>query len=189
MHAVVSALHLDDFVAPGEAARDPYGVHGRLGSAAAKTHLLHRKALADLLRQVVLQGVRHAVHGAGNQPLLHRGNHRRVAVPGHQRAEAKVEIDVLVAIEIVNVGSLGVFHKQRPGLVTAEVAGYAQRHARFGALERGLRTRGTCFKAGKFFLEKVVHGNHPLPRGRSIVRRAGRMQLDLDAICACRKML
>ncbi len=75
--------------------------------------------------------------------------------------------------------SLGVFHKQGPGLVTAEVAGYAKRHARFGPLERGARTGGTGFKIGEFFLEKGVHGIHPLPRGRSIVNgaRNGRVRL------------
>ena len=174
VHAVVGALHLDDLVAAGKAARDADRVHGHFRTAAAKAYLLHREALANLIRQVVLQGVRHAVHGAGDQPLLHRGDHRRMAVPGHQRAETKIEIDVLIAIEVVNVASLGIFHKQGPGLVTAEVAGYAKRHARFCPLERSARAGGTGFKAGEFFLKKVVHGILPLPRGRSIVKRAGR---------------
>ena len=172
VNTVISAFHLDDLVPPGKTTRDADGVQVTSVPLLPK-RTVHGKALANLVCQVVFQGVRHAVHGAGNQPLLHRGNHRRVAMAGHQRAETKIEIDVLMAIEIVNVGSLGVFDKQGPRLVTAEVAGYAQRHAGFGALERCFRTRGTCFKGREFLLEKVVHGDSSLPRGLSMMQEAG----------------
>jgi hypothetical protein len=54
---------------------------------------------------------------------------------------------------------VSVFYKQGPGLVTAEVAGNAKRHAGFGALEGGFGTRGTCFKSSEFLLQKMVHGD------------------------------
>ncbi len=74
------------------------------------------------------------------------------------------------------MASLGVFNKQRPGLVTAEVAGYAQRHAGFGALEGGFGTRGTCFKGGEFLLEKVVHGDLSFAQGAFNGAEAGAAQ-------------
>src|ERR1700723_1183650 len=103
------------------------------------------------MSQVVFEGMRHAVHGAGDQTLLHRSHHRRVAVTGHQSAKTQIKVDVLVAIEVMNVASLSVFYKQGPRLVTAEVAGYAKRHAWFCPLKCSARAGGTGFKAGEFF--------------------------------------
>src|SRR5205814_176718 len=109
-----------------------------------------------------------------HEPLLHGGNYGRVAVAGHEGSKTKIEVDIFIAVEVVNVGSLGVFYKQGPGLVTTEVAGDAKRHAGFGPFESGLGTWGTCFKSGEFLLQKVVHEGSSFAReGCQIVRRAG----------------
>ena len=174
VHAVVGAFHLDDLVATSEAARQPDGMHRDFGAAAAKACLIDREPLADLLGQLVFEGVRHAIHRADFKTFLHCSHNGGMTVTRHQRAEAKVEVDVFVSVEIVDVRALGVFDEERPRFVAAEVAGYAERQARFSLLECGARRGSARFKDREFFFEKGMHQSSPLPRrvrtvpGRSI---------------------
>ena len=52
-----------------------------------------------------------------------------MAVSGHERAEAKVVIDVVVAIEIAKMRAAAFFYEDRIGIVGAVVAGDAERDA------------------------------------------------------------
>ena len=152
VQSVISAFELHDLVAPGSGARQTNRVHRRFRSAVAEAAHLHRKAVADFFRQFPFHIVRHAEHGAGGKPFLDRLHHRRMAVSGHQRAERQVVIDVFVAIEIAELAAAGLFHKDRPGIVGAIVAGDAERNAleiflvRFGGLRRA------PLESGEFFL-------------------------------------
>ena len=107
-------------------------MHRDLGAAGAEAHLVHGEALADFVGEIEFEGVRHAVHRSGLEPLLDCFDNGGMAMAGHERAEAEVEIDVFVAVEIVDVGAFGVFDVERPGLVAAEVAGDAERHSGLG---------------------------------------------------------
>ena len=151
MHAVIAAFHLDDLVAAGKSAGEADGVHRDLGAAGAEAHLVHGEALADFVGEIELEGVRHAVHGSGFEPLLDCLHDGGMAMAGHERAEAEVEIDVFVAVEIVDVGALGVLDVERPGLVAAEVAGDAERHAGLGFFQGFARRGSAGFISGEFF--------------------------------------
>ena len=158
MHAVIAAFHLDDLVAAGEAAGEADGVHRDLGAAGAEADLVHGEALADLVGEVELEGVRHAVHGSGLEALLDCFHHGGMAMAGHERAEAEVEVDVFVAVEIVDVGAFGVLDVERPGLIAAEVAGDAERHARLGFFQGFARRGSAGFISGEFFFQEGMHG-------------------------------
>jgi len=47
-------------------------------------------------------------------------------VSGHQRAEGEVVVDVFVAIEVAELAAAGFLDENRPGIVSAVVAGDAQ---------------------------------------------------------------
>ena len=115
------------------------------------------KAVADFFRQFPLHVVRHAEHGAGAEPFFDGLHHRGMAMPGHERAEAQVVIDVVVAVEIAKLAALAFFHKDRIGIVGAVVAGHAQRNAlqiffvRFGGFRRA------TLEGFELFLQCGVH--------------------------------
>ena len=111
VQSVIAAFELDDLVAAGGGAGQADGMHGGFGPAVAEAHHLHWKALADFFRKLPFHVMRHAEHGARAQPLLNRFHHRGMAVSGHERAEAQVVIDVVVAIEIAEVRTLPSFTK------------------------------------------------------------------------------
>jgi hypothetical protein len=80
-----------------------------------------------------------------------------MAVSGHERAEGQVVIDVFVAIEVAELAAAGLFHEDRPGIVSAIVAGYAERNA-FEILLVGFGGLGRApLESGEFFLQIGVH--------------------------------
>src|SRR5271154_7513013 len=105
MQAVIAAFHLNDAVAAGGGASEAHGVHGAFRAAIAETHHFHRKALADFFGELPFEVVRHAEHGAGAEFRLHSLDHGGMAMAGHQRAEAEIEIEIFVAINVVNVSA------------------------------------------------------------------------------------
>jgi hypothetical protein len=52
-----------------------------------------------------------------------------MAMPRHQRAESQVVIDVFVAVKIAKFAAAGLFHENRPRIISAIVAGHSQRNA------------------------------------------------------------
>ena len=50
-------------------------------------------------------------------------------MPGHDCAEAKVVIDVLVAVKIAKLAAARVFYKDRVRIISSIVAGHAKRNA------------------------------------------------------------
>src|SRR5260370_18940625 len=74
-----------------------------------------------------------------------------MAMPSHQRAEAKIVVDVLVAVEVVNAAAFAILHKKRIGLVMAIVAGNSNRDALQRALVGFRRFRRALFLFCHFF--------------------------------------
>src|SRR4051812_1458648 len=149
---MVTAFELDDLVATGEAARKTDGVHGGFGSAIGETNVLYRITLDDLFGEFALHLVRHAIHGAALELLLHGLHHRRMRVPRHDGAETEREIDVIIAIEVAQTRPLRFRDEQRIRLIAAEIAGYAERHERPRFFQGSARLRGTFFVDLNFFL-------------------------------------
>ena len=77
----------------------------------------------------------------------------------HQRSEAQVVIDVVVAIEIAEVVSLRLFHKDRIRIVRAIIAGNSQRNALQIFLMRLRRLGRAAHKCIEFFLQRGIHRN------------------------------
>ncbi len=73
-------------------------------------------------------------------------------MPGHQRAETEVVVDVFVAVDVVNPASLSILHKNRIGLVVAVVARDSKRDAFQRPLVRCRRFRRALFVGGDFSL-------------------------------------
>jgi len=119
--------NLTDLVASGWRRGRGDGVHGGFRAAGAETHHLDGKALADFFRELPFQVMRHAEHGAGGQALPDGFHHRGMAVPGHERAETEVVVNVIVAVEIAEMRTLAFFDKDRIGIIGAIVARDAQR--------------------------------------------------------------
>ena len=157
MQAVVSAFELHDLVAAGSGAGQADGVHGRFRTAVAEAHHLDRKAVADFFGQLPLHVVGHAEHGAGAEAFFDGLHDRGMAMSGHERAEAQVVIDVFVAVEVAEFAALSFFHKNRIGIVSAIVAGYAQRNAFEVFLVSNGGFRRAALESFELFLQCGVH--------------------------------
>ena len=84
-----------------------------------------------------------------------------MAMAGHERAEAEVEVDVFVSVHVMDVAGLGVANKKRIRFVGAIIAGYAEGKALKGLLVPGARL-GRAFLVGlNFRLQNFVHGLSP----------------------------
>ena len=113
MQAVVSALEFDDLVATGSGTSQTDRVHRRFRPRRTKAAHLQRESRTDFLRQFPLHVVRHAEHRACAQALFNCLHHGRMAVASHQCTEAKIVIDVFIAIEIPDVTALAAHQESR----------------------------------------------------------------------------
>ena len=105
--AVITALELDDGIAPGITPGKADGAHGGLGAGVDHAHQVHAgHDVADAIRQLYFQLRR----GAEAEPLLallyHRLAHRRVVVSHDHRAPGQHVVDVAFALGIEYVGAL-----------------------------------------------------------------------------------
>ncbi len=167
VQAVVAAFELDDLVAAGGGAGETNRVHGGFGAAVAEADHFHGKALADFLGQLPLHVMRHAKHGAGGQTFPHGFHDGGMAVSRHERAEAEVVINVVVAVEIAEVRSLALFDEDGIGIVGAIVAGHTQRDA-FQVALVGLGGLGRAALEGfELAFEICVHRDSPENSSRS----------------------
>src|SRR6185312_12572628 len=113
--AVIAALYLDDQVTAGYRPHQVHGVHSGLGARVgeppqrqaepAGEFLAHRHRAAGRLGKVRAQA-HLAVHG------LHDG---RVRVAGQRRAVPAVQVHVLVAVHVVDLGTAAVAEPDRLG--------------------------------------------------------------------------
>ena len=137
--AVVGALDLQHQVAAGGGAREVDGVHRGLGAGVGEAPLRQAEAAHELLgdddRALGGRGEVRAAPGA----LAHRGHDGRVGVAHAHHAEAVVEVDVLVAVDVPHVRALAVGEVDRPRVGGLEGARHATRHDGQRALVVALR--------------------------------------------------
>ena len=109
MPAVVAALKLDDFLAPGHRSRQADSLVCRLAARVAKKHLFGRgHVVADLFRELDFQFRRAVAHEID---LLHHATdalvHGFVVVAQHDGTKRRVVVEVIVAVRIRNHRPLG----------------------------------------------------------------------------------
>ncbi len=174
--AVVGPLDLEDHVATGGAPRQVDRGHGRLGAGVGEPPLGKAEAAAELLgdHDRAVGGGREV--GAQVDPRLDGRAHRRVGVADAHHAEAVVEVDVLVSVDVPDAGTGAALDVDGPGVVHLKRGGNALRHHLHGALEALLRGRGALRQLGHLALGQ--RGDpRPVDRGG-----AGRGGLDGHAL-------
>ena len=145
--AVIAALELDDEVAAGEAAGQADGGHAGLGAGADEAHLLDgREAAADELGEVRLAGMGCAEAGAAASGFADRFDHRREGVAQDHRAPGAEEVDVAVAVGVVEVRALGPHDEWRMAADGAEGA------------DRRVDSAGKVMLGAAFQIERVHEG-------------------------------
>ena len=122
VQTVIRALKLQDFVATGSGTGDAAGVHGHFGTAGTETHHFDGIAFANFFGEFPFLIVRHAKGGAAMELLLDGFDHGGMAMPGHERTETEIVINVFVAVEVVNPAGFPVFHEDRIRLVMSACA-------------------------------------------------------------------
>ena len=137
--AVVGAEDLDDRVAPRDRPRDPDRVHGRLGARVRVPPPGQAPAALQLFgdNDAVLGGRREV------RPLRVALGQRladgRVGVALHHRAEAVVEVEQLVPVDVPDLRPAPAGEVDRPGIAHLVGGGDAGGEGLAGALVHGLR--------------------------------------------------
>ena len=111
--AVVAALHLDDQVAPGDRPHQVDGVHRRLGAGVGEAPQRQAEPPGELARhhQRILGGL--GEMGAAGDLAADRLDDRRVGVAGQGRAVPAVQVHVLVAVDVVDLGAAAMAEPDR----------------------------------------------------------------------------
>ena len=162
MQAVIAAFHFDDAVAAGGGARQAHGVHGAFRAAIAEAHHLHRESACRFPPPVPIPDRAACRTSCRCRAFACTAfTHRRMAVPRHQRAEAKIEIEVFVAVNIVDVSAFAVANEKRIGIVGAIIAGDAQWQAAFAlwcapSFERGVRFSYVLISCSQSFVHNFL---------------------------------
>ena len=111
---VVATGEFDDSVSARKAASYTDGAHGRFGTGADESNALHaRKGLEDQLGDSRFVFRRSAVGSPLLGGLDDRLDHARFGVSEDHRPPGSDVIDEPIAIEIVQIGALGTFDKER----------------------------------------------------------------------------
>ena len=110
--AVVAADELHDLLAPGVAASHTDGAHGRLGAGVHHAHHLDRRdGPADEASELDLDGRRRAEARAVVDDGMQSAEHLRMAPAEDHRSPGRDEVDVLVAVDVPDVGALAARHE------------------------------------------------------------------------------
>ena len=106
MVAVIAALDLDDQIAPGQRPREVHGVHGGFGAGVGEPPQRQIEAAGQFARDP--DGVlgRLGEMGSAPHPVAHRLDDRRMGMSGNRCAVAAVHVDVLVAVDVVDLEPL-----------------------------------------------------------------------------------
>src|ERR1700683_3730090 len=115
--AVIAPRHLDDQVAVGDRAHQVDGVHGRLGARVGEPPQRQAEPAGQLLGNEDRRRRRLGEVRAERGLAAYRLHDRGMTVPGHGRAVSAVQVDVLVSVDVVDLGSLAVAEpdRLRPG--------------------------------------------------------------------------
>ncbi len=112
--AVIAAFELDGKVAARESARHAQRAHGGFGPGIDQAHHLDgRHALVNQLGQLHLALGGRAEAGSDRENLAQRVHDRRKAVAQDQRSPGQDVVDVLVAVDVVDVRSLAACDERR----------------------------------------------------------------------------
>jgi hypothetical protein len=123
---VVAAFDLHDLVPAREGPGGPDGVHGGLGAGVGEAPQRQAEALRQQLGHLGVQLARRDVERAVGELGLDGLDDERVQVPHEQGAEAHVEVDVAVAVQVLQPGALGPGGHDRMGVVELERRRHAQ---------------------------------------------------------------
>ena len=150
--AVVRALDLHDVVAAGRGARDPDRAHRRLGAGVREPHLSRGRSAGTAPRRTAPSS---SVGAAKCVPVrrgaLDRLDDLRVRVADDHRAEAAVDVDVLVAVDVPDLraasrraGRSGT--GRRPGTTSATPSGIDCSARSYSACDTGVASseRAPC---------------------------------------------
>ena len=107
--AVVRVGENRDRLAAGHCAGDAHGAHHGFGAGVAEGHALHAGEFGDQLRDLGRERVLRADFDAGVQLIDHRLEQRIRLVAQQVAAEARQQVDVLVAVEVPKPRALGAF--------------------------------------------------------------------------------
>ena len=116
---VVAARKLNNLVATGHTARQTNRSHSRLSTGGHHTHLInsarnHRVNTVDhQLSQLSLRRARRTKRQTALSRLLNRLNNLRVRVTQNRRTPRADQVNVLVAVRIVQVSALSLRRKRR----------------------------------------------------------------------------
>ena len=159
--AVIAALDLDDQIASGQGAGKVDRVHGGLGAGVGEAPQRKVEATGQLTGYPDgvlgrLREVRAATH-----PVADRFDDRRMRMPGNGSAVAAVHVDVLVAVDVVDLRAAAVAHPD--GL-------------RLGDLPVGRRAAGEVFAGlrNEFRAARLTAQEHLLLVGDQLVNDVGR---------------
>ena len=117
--AVVAARELNNLVAAGHTTRQTNSSHGRLSTRGHHTHLINRarnrrvNTVDHQLSQLSLRRARRTKGQAALSRLLNSLNHLRMRVTQNRRAPRADQVNVLVAVRIVQVRALSLRRKCR----------------------------------------------------------------------------
>ena len=116
---VVAARKLNNLVATGHTTRQTDSSHRRLSTGGHHTHLINRtgnrrvNTVDHQLSQLSLRRARRTKRQAALSRLLNRLNHLRMRVAQNRRAPRADQVNVLVAVRIVQVRALSLRRKRR----------------------------------------------------------------------------
>src|SRR5215470_16651781 len=111
--AVVTALDLDDQVAPGDRSHQVDSVHRRLCAGVREPPLRQAEPAGQLLGDGQRVAGRLGEVRAAGDLVLDRGHDCRVCVPGHGRAVAAVHVDVFIAVDVIDLRACAVAEPDR----------------------------------------------------------------------------
>ena len=153
---VVAALDLDQPGPPGDGAHQVNGGEGRLGAGVGEAPQREPEAAGQLLGDG--DDVRHGLGevGAGRHTVADGGDDGRVGMAGDHHAEAVVEVDVLVAVDVPHPRSAAAVDEDR---------------ARRGVLPRRRHAAG---EVGRRRGVQLVRASRARPQGRLLRRRSAR---------------
>ena len=148
--AVVATFELNDFVAAGEAARQTNGAHGRFGTGVYHPHHIHgRHQLGHQGRHFHFHFSRRAKAQAAGGRFDHRIADRRVVVAQHHRTPGADIIDIGFTVDVIEVGAIRAFDKQRCAADAGEGA------------DRRVDAAGDQFARSVVQIFRFAHGQGP----------------------------
>ena len=154
--AVVRVGEDRDRLAAGGRAGNAHRAHHRFGAGVAESHALHAGELGDQPGHLGRQRVLRAHFEAELELLVHRLDHGRRLVAEQVAAEARQQVDVLVAVQVPQAGAIGAVDDDRVDQVLPQRV-EAGHHARVGHdLAVLLAERFGLARAGVVACDEVV---------------------------------